>query len=159
MSSCKLAPVSSLFLSTPFLSSPSSITLKKKLECFMNYTNFLHELQSCWFLLSFLYNIEMRQQKSIQACKILSFLKPKLHGFYDHVRNRQWQVYCFLVRQETQYELDSCWIEMGFWVWNPIWPPLFFFSDAIFMILSRELRKHGLLAPLWLNLTNNLNGD
>jgi hypothetical protein len=34
MSSCKLAPFSSLFLFTPFHSSPSSITLKKKTGMF-----------------------------------------------------------------------------------------------------------------------------
>ncbi len=155
MSSCKLAPFSSLFLSTPFLSSPSSITLKKN-------TGVFYELQtsfkSSWFLLSFLYNIEMRQQKSIQACKILSFLKPKLHGFND-VRNRRWQVYCFWL--DKKLSMNSIHVELK-WVsefGTPFGPLCFFFSDAIFFIPSLKPGKHGLLAPLWLDLTNNFNGN
>jgi hypothetical protein len=65
-----------------------------------------------------------------------------------------------LARQETQHELDSCWVEMDFWVWDPIWAPLFsFFPDDIFLILSRKLGKHELLTPLWLHVTNNFNGS
>jgi hypothetical protein len=125
MSSCKLAPFSSLFLSTPFLSSFSSITLKKNWNVLWT-TNFLHELQSCWFLPSFLYNIEMHKQKSIQACKILSFLKPKLHGFND-VRNRQWQVYCFWL--DKKLSMNSIHVELK-WVsefGTPFGPLCFFF--------------------------------
>ncbi len=126
MSSCQLAPFSSLFLSTPFLSSPSSIISKKENWNVLWTTNFLHELQSSWFLLSFLYNIEMRQQKSIQACKILSFHKPKLHGFYD-VRNRQGQVYCFLL--DKKLNMNSIHVELR-WVskfGTPFGPLCFFF--------------------------------
>lgn len=66
------------------------------------------------------------QQKSIQACKILSFLKPKLHGFYD-VRNRQWQVYCFWL--DKKLSMNSIHVELK-WVsefGTPFGPLCFFF--------------------------------
>jgi hypothetical protein len=100
----------------------------------------------------------MRQQKSIQACKILSFLKPKLHGFND-VRNRRWQVYCFWL--DKKLSMNSIHVELK-WVsefGTPFGPLCFFFSDAIFFIPSLKPGKHGLLAPLWLDLTNNFNGN